>query len=198
MHTHTFLFFWFLSHTVLLYLTTSSLLSLCRLSELRTISNPLALGPSDRRVERLLKTINLQPSLPKAITKVPTTIFLSKTGEMTKPGCLHLAMLEITILEKFMYFFLFFFPTLACHSIPPLSLLCPQWWRRCGSSGRCFSCCRRWSYPCWTASWRLRPGGPSPTSRLPPCSCCRATTRTWSSPTPAWTVSCPRPPTFPS
>nr|XP_029486433.1 DEP domain-containing protein 7-like [Oncorhynchus nerka] len=50
-----------------------------RLSELRTISNPLALGPSDRRVERLLKIINLQPSLPKAITKAPTTIFLSKT-----------------------------------------------------------------------------------------------------------------------
>uniref|UniRef100_A0A674CV64 DEP domain-containing protein n=1 Tax=Salmo trutta TaxID=8032 RepID=A0A674CV64_SALTR len=50
-----------------------------RLSELRTISNPLALGPSDWRVERLLKIINLQPSLPKAITKAPTTIFLSKT-----------------------------------------------------------------------------------------------------------------------
>ncbi|XP_064794977.1 DEP domain-containing protein 4 [Oncorhynchus masou masou] len=50
-----------------------------RLSELRTISNPLALGPSDRRVERLLKIINLQPSLPKTITKAPTTIFLSKT-----------------------------------------------------------------------------------------------------------------------
>nr|XP_046155501.1 DEP domain-containing protein 4-like [Oncorhynchus gorbuscha] len=50
-----------------------------RLSELRTISNPLALGPSDRRVERLLKIINLQPSLPKSITKAPTTIFLSKT-----------------------------------------------------------------------------------------------------------------------
>ncbi|XP_070997334.1 DEP domain-containing protein 4 [Oncorhynchus clarkii lewisi] len=50
-----------------------------RLIELRTISNPLVLGPSDRRVERLLKIINLQPSLPKAITKAPTTIFLSKT-----------------------------------------------------------------------------------------------------------------------
>lgn len=100
MHTHVLILLVSLSHAVLLYLTTSSLLSLCRLSELRTISNPLALGPSDRRVERLLKIINLQPSLPKAITKAPTTIFLSKTGEMTKPGCLHLAMLEMTILEK--------------------------------------------------------------------------------------------------
>uniref|UniRef100_A0A3P8XB44 DEP domain-containing protein n=3 Tax=Esox lucius TaxID=8010 RepID=A0A3P8XB44_ESOLU len=49
-----------------------------RLNELRTISNPLALGPSDRRVERLLQTINLQPSLPKVMNKAPST-FLSKT-----------------------------------------------------------------------------------------------------------------------
>ncbi|XP_056133746.1 DEP domain-containing protein 4 [Lampris incognitus] len=34
-----------------------------RLNELRTISNPTAVGPSDRRVERLLSTINLRPSL---------------------------------------------------------------------------------------------------------------------------------------
>ncbi|KAJ8007183.1 hypothetical protein DPEC_G00114890 [Dallia pectoralis] len=49
-----------------------------RVTELRTISNPLALGPSDRRVERLLQTINLQPSLPKVMIKAPST-FLSKT-----------------------------------------------------------------------------------------------------------------------
>ncbi|KAL0963004.1 hypothetical protein UPYG_G00348270 [Umbra pygmaea] len=49
-----------------------------RRNELRTISNPLAVGSSDRRVEKLLKTINLQPSLPKVTTKAPAT-FLSKT-----------------------------------------------------------------------------------------------------------------------
>ncbi|XP_041709224.1 DEP domain-containing protein 4 [Coregonus clupeaformis] len=50
-----------------------------RLNELRIISNPLALGPSDRRVERLLKTINLQLFHPKVMTKAPTATFLSKT-----------------------------------------------------------------------------------------------------------------------
>ncbi|CAB1346145.1 unnamed protein product [Coregonus sp. 'balchen'] len=91
MHTHTLILSVFLSyahtHLLLLYLTTSSLPlmsmiispSLCRLNELRIISNPLALGPSDRRVERLLKTINLQLFLPKAMTKAPTATFLSKT-----------------------------------------------------------------------------------------------------------------------
>ncbi|XP_074554382.1 DEP domain-containing protein 4 [Halichoeres trimaculatus] len=50
-----------------------------RLKELRTISNPLAVGPSDRRVERLLKTINLQPSLSQSLNKTPSTSsFLSK------------------------------------------------------------------------------------------------------------------------
>ncbi|CAG5927494.1 unnamed protein product [Menidia menidia] len=50
-----------------------------RLNELRTISNPLAIGPSDRRVERLLKTINLQPSLSASLNAATTTPgFLSK------------------------------------------------------------------------------------------------------------------------
>ncbi|CAL8322834.1 unnamed protein product [Lota lota] len=49
-------------------------------NELRTISNPLAVGPSDRRVERLLRSINLQPSLPPSLdTKLPaSSSFLSK------------------------------------------------------------------------------------------------------------------------
>ncbi|XP_049422484.1 DEP domain-containing protein 4 isoform X2 [Epinephelus fuscoguttatus] len=51
-----------------------------RLNELRTISNPLAVGPSDRRVERLLRTINLRPTLSTALNTTPTTpAFLSKT-----------------------------------------------------------------------------------------------------------------------
>ncbi|XP_038594306.1 DEP domain-containing protein 4 isoform X1 [Micropterus salmoides] len=50
-----------------------------RMKELRTISNPLAVGPSDRRVERLLKTINLRPTLSPALNTTPTTsTFLSK------------------------------------------------------------------------------------------------------------------------
>ncbi|XP_042259246.1 DEP domain-containing protein 4 [Thunnus maccoyii] len=50
-----------------------------KLNELRTISNPLAVGPSDRKVERLLRTINLRPSLSPALTTAPTaSAFLSK------------------------------------------------------------------------------------------------------------------------
>ncbi|XP_008277106.1 DEP domain-containing protein 4 [Stegastes partitus] len=50
-----------------------------RLNDLRTISNPLAVGPSDRRVERLLRTINLQPSLsPARNTTLRSSAFLSK------------------------------------------------------------------------------------------------------------------------
>ncbi|XP_076015028.1 DEP domain-containing protein 4 [Genypterus blacodes] len=50
-----------------------------RLNELRTISNPFAVGPSDRRVERLLRSINLQPSLSPPLTTAPTTsAFLSR------------------------------------------------------------------------------------------------------------------------
>ncbi|XP_041819551.1 DEP domain-containing protein 4 isoform X1 [Chelmon rostratus] len=50
-----------------------------RLKELRTISNPLTVGPSDRRVEMLLKTINLRPTLaPPLNTTTTTSAFLSK------------------------------------------------------------------------------------------------------------------------
>ncbi|XP_076578521.1 DEP domain-containing protein 4 [Chaetodon auriga] len=50
-----------------------------RLKELRTISNPLAVGPSDRRVEMLLKTINLRPTFaPPLNTTTTTSAFLSK------------------------------------------------------------------------------------------------------------------------
>lgn len=53
-----------------------------RLKELRTISNPLAVGPSERRVETLLKTINLQPTLSPALNSTNTTsTFLSKAGK---------------------------------------------------------------------------------------------------------------------
>ncbi|XP_060885785.1 DEP domain-containing protein 4 [Labrus mixtus] len=58
-----------------------------RLKELRTISNPLAVGPSDRRVERLLKTINLQPTLSQSLNTTPSkSAFLSKAvvGEVWK------------------------------------------------------------------------------------------------------------------
>ncbi|XP_068442845.1 DEP domain-containing protein 4 [Clinocottus analis] len=46
-----------------------------RMNELRTISNPLAVGSSDRRVERLLRTINLRPTLSPASN---ASAFLSK------------------------------------------------------------------------------------------------------------------------
>ncbi|XP_069571899.1 DEP domain-containing protein 4 [Brachyistius frenatus] len=50
-----------------------------RLYELRTISNPLAVGPSDQRVERLLRTINLQPSVSLAPNTAPmSSAFLAK------------------------------------------------------------------------------------------------------------------------
>ncbi|KAM3859197.1 DEP domain-containing protein 4 [Diretmus argenteus] len=50
-----------------------------RLNGVRTISNPLAVGPSDRRVERLLRTINLRPSLSPARARAPSSsTFLSK------------------------------------------------------------------------------------------------------------------------
>ncbi|XP_067111153.1 DEP domain-containing protein 4 isoform X1 [Osmerus mordax] len=49
-----------------------------RLAEIRTISNPLAVDSSDRRVERLFKTINLQPILPAYLNTAPSAPFLSK------------------------------------------------------------------------------------------------------------------------
>lgn len=45
------------------------------------ISNPLVVGSSDRRVERLLKTINLQPNLSRDVNLTNrTSTFLSKAG----------------------------------------------------------------------------------------------------------------------
>lgn len=41
-----------------------------RFDHFKTFSNPLALGSSDRTVERILKTINLQPSLPSGLNRV--------------------------------------------------------------------------------------------------------------------------------
>ncbi|XP_061570395.1 DEP domain-containing protein 4 [Cololabis saira] len=50
-----------------------------RLNEVRTISNPFAVGPSDRRVERLLRTINLQPCFSPSHRAFTTSSgFLSK------------------------------------------------------------------------------------------------------------------------
>ncbi|KAM8909922.1 DEP domain-containing protein 4 isoform 2-T2 [Spinachia spinachia] len=50
-----------------------------RLHKLRTISNPLAVGSSDRRVERLLRTINLRPTWSPALHTTPAApAFLSK------------------------------------------------------------------------------------------------------------------------
>ncbi|XP_062866415.1 DEP domain-containing protein 4 [Trichomycterus rosablanca] len=50
-----------------------------RFDDLKTISNPLALGSSDRRVERILKTINLQPSMPSGLNHAGlSTNYLSK------------------------------------------------------------------------------------------------------------------------
>ncbi|XP_029019151.1 DEP domain-containing protein 4 [Betta splendens] len=49
-----------------------------RLNDQRTIINPLAAGPSDKKVERLLKAINLQPSLSTALSTAQTSTFLSK------------------------------------------------------------------------------------------------------------------------
>ncbi|MEQ2164171.1 hypothetical protein GOODEAATRI_003818, partial [Goodea atripinnis] len=51
------------------------------LNEMRTISNPLAVETSDRRVERLFRTINLQTSFSPVMNTAPTaSSFLSKAG----------------------------------------------------------------------------------------------------------------------
>ncbi|XP_066523292.1 DEP domain-containing protein 4 isoform X2 [Hoplias malabaricus] len=50
-----------------------------RFDDMKTISNPLAHGSSDRRVERILKTINLQPSMPSGLNLAGlSTSYLSK------------------------------------------------------------------------------------------------------------------------
>lgn len=59
-----------------------------RLKDLRTIANPLAVGPSDQKVERLLKTINLQPSLFRSLnTSNTTSTYLSKDGRLGLLPC---------------------------------------------------------------------------------------------------------------
>ncbi|KAJ8381955.1 hypothetical protein SKAU_G00027330 [Synaphobranchus kaupii] len=50
-----------------------------RLDQMRTISNPLAMESSDRRLEKLLQTINLHPCTPSVPRTAPPTCFLSKT-----------------------------------------------------------------------------------------------------------------------
>ncbi|XP_008313752.2 DEP domain-containing protein 4 [Cynoglossus semilaevis] len=49
-----------------------------RMKDQRTFSNPLAVGPSDSRVERLLTTINLQPYISQASSAPATAALLSK------------------------------------------------------------------------------------------------------------------------
>ncbi|XP_036433210.1 DEP domain-containing protein 4 isoform X2 [Colossoma macropomum] len=50
-----------------------------RFDGVRTISNPLAHGSSDRRVERILRTINLQPSMPSGLNHAGlSSTYLSK------------------------------------------------------------------------------------------------------------------------
>ncbi|KAJ8262007.1 hypothetical protein GJAV_G00161030 [Gymnothorax javanicus] len=52
--------------------------SIPRMDRIRTISNPLAVESSDRRVEKLLQTINLHPSSPSVLRTGLPTSFLSK------------------------------------------------------------------------------------------------------------------------
>ncbi|XP_051547241.1 DEP domain-containing protein 4 [Myxocyprinus asiaticus] len=53
--------------------------STLKFGEMQTISNPLVLGSSDRRVERLLKNINLHPSLPSDLNRAAfSNSFLTK------------------------------------------------------------------------------------------------------------------------
>ncbi|XP_016143389.1 DEP domain-containing protein 4 [Sinocyclocheilus grahami] len=50
-----------------------------RFGQMQTISNPLVLGSSDRRVERLLKNINLHPSVPSDLNRAAiSNSFLSR------------------------------------------------------------------------------------------------------------------------
>ncbi|KTF74793.1 hypothetical protein cypCar_00036126 [Cyprinus carpio] len=59
---------------------TSRLRGRARFGEMQTTSNPLVLGSTDRRVERLLKNINLHPSVPSDLNHAAiSNSFLSKT-----------------------------------------------------------------------------------------------------------------------
>lgn len=103
-----------------------------RLNEQRTIHNPLAVGPSDRRVERLLKTINLQPSLSTSLgTASVSSAFLSKAGKASLVFQYNRCLIEVRILltffKKLNFLTLFLF----------LQLL-----TRFGNSRHCCSSCR--------------------------------------------------------
>ncbi|XP_076860823.1 DEP domain-containing protein 4 [Brachyhypopomus gauderio] len=79
----------------------------CRCDEVRTISNPVALGSSDRRVERILKTINLQPSIPSGLNYAGTSAnYLSKkvVQEVWKHQTLLqlLQLVELPVLDCFL------------------------------------------------------------------------------------------------
>ncbi|KAK5848909.1 hypothetical protein PBY51_008595 [Eleginops maclovinus] len=75
-----------------------------RKATVRTICNPLAVGPSERGVERLLRNINLRPALsPSLKTTHTTAAFLSKAvvGEVWKQQTLLqlLQIVELPILD---------------------------------------------------------------------------------------------------
>lgn len=71
---------------VALKLMVSLWYSTYRMKDQRTFSNPLAVGPSDSRVERLLTTINLQPYISQASSAPATAALLSKAGENSDPS----------------------------------------------------------------------------------------------------------------
>ncbi|KAI7792013.1 DEP domain-containing protein 4 isoform X1 [Triplophysa rosa] len=75
-----------------------------KFGEKQTISNPFVLGSSDRRVERLLKNINLHPSVPSDLNRAAfSNGFLSKkvVREVWKQQALHqlLQVVEIPMLD---------------------------------------------------------------------------------------------------
>lgn len=147
----------------------------CRLHEMRTISNPLAVEPSDRRVERLFRTINLRASFSPALNAASAaSVFLSKAGnnKLNLPG-FYLGC------RQYYSFNIFHFVALSPVAPPP------QWWMRFGSSRRCCSCCTSWSCRCWTQSSPLLKGFGSDPARL------RWPVTTWLSPTPAWKETSP-------
>lgn len=104
--------FFFLRKEILINSLLTLSIFLCRMNEIRTISNPLAVGSSDRRVERLLRTINLQTSFFPAQSTVPSaSSFLSKAGEKPIFQDLSIGLNSVqTLLQHFSSFcFLIFF-----------------------------------------------------------------------------------------
>lgn len=150
-----------------------------RLNELRTIANPLAVGSSDRRVERLLRAINLQPSLSAAHNRTTTSsTFLSKTGN--EQMCQYSKGGGGFRVDRYFCFCLF------------CSFFLPQCQIRFGSSKPCCSCCSQQNCQCWTAFLPLlKEFIPKPAKLLWP-------TRIWLSLTHAWNESCLTPFPYPS